>query len=112
MSILAATFHSRPQSLGRDIRLTPLLPEWMGRTYRYTDVRQVKGRGSGPRVVPAWMIAVAWDWLCKRGTLGQVELLNDLNVKRSAFVCALLARFSDVAVWQNRPPILERIAKP
>ncbi|MFN3002972.1 hypothetical protein [Mycolicibacterium wolinskyi] len=57
----------------------------------------------------AWMIVVAWEQLCKNGSLSQIELLNDLNVKRSAFVCALLAQFPDVVVVQDRPTVLERI---
>jgi hypothetical protein len=56
------------------------------------------------------MVAVAWDRLCKNGSLSQDELLNDLNVKRSAFVCALLAQFPDVVVRQTRPTVLELIA--
>jgi hypothetical protein len=56
------------------------------------------------------MIEVAWDRLCKSGSLRQDELLNDLNVKRSAFVCALLAQFPDVVVRQTRPIVLDLIA--
>ncbi len=50
-------------------------------------------RGTGPQTVPAWMIVVAWHHLRQKGELSQNELLNDLNVKRSAFVCALSAQF-------------------
>jgi len=49
-------------------------------------------RDAGPQRVPAWMIATAWERLRDNGELSQQELLNDLNVKRSAFVCALLAK--------------------
>ncbi|MGW4099092.1 hypothetical protein [Mycobacterium sp. NPDC004974] len=52
---------------------------------------------------------MAWEQLCKNGTLSHIELLNYLNVKRSAFVCALLAQFPDVVVVQNRPTVLEKI---
>jgi hypothetical protein len=55
------------------------------------------------------MFVAAWDRLCTNGILSQVELLNDLNVKRSAFVCAMLAQFPDVVVLQNRPTVLEKI---
>jgi hypothetical protein len=44
------------------------------------------------------MIATAWHRLLQRGRLSQQEVLEELNVKRSAFVCALLARFPDVEV--------------
>jgi hypothetical protein len=33
-------------------------------------------------------------------------LLNELNVKRSAFVCALLARFDGVEVELDKPIVL------
>jgi len=42
--------------------------------------------------------------------MSQVELINDLNVKRSAFVCALLAQFPDAVVRLDRPTVRERIA--
>ncbi|STZ41784.1 Uncharacterised protein [Mycolicibacterium gilvum] len=63
--------------------------------------------GSGPQLVPAWMIATAWARLCDKGELSQQELLNELNVKRSAFVCALVAKFPDVHIRSTRPTVLE-----
>lgn len=54
--------------------------------------------GTGPQLVPAWMVIAAWDYLQRYGRLAQTELLNNLNVKRSAFVCALLARLPGVEV--------------
>ncbi len=65
------------------------------------------GLGSGPQRVPAWMIAAAWDRLCDKGELSQQELLNELNVKRSAFVCALVAKFPEVHIRSTRPTVLE-----
>ena len=67
-------------------------------------------RGSGPQTVPAWMIVAAWNHLRQKGELSQNELLNDLNVKRSAFVCALLAQFPDVVVRSTRPTVLQLIS--
>ncbi|MBJ7339778.1 hypothetical protein [Mycolicibacterium sp.] len=64
-------------------------------------------RGSGPQLVPAWMIVTAWTHLRRHGRLSQDELLNELNVKRSAFVCALLSQFRDVSVQSSRPTVLE-----
>ncbi len=90
-------------------------PNWIAsvdRTGVWVETGRSRSRQSGPQLVPAWVIAVAWDRLCMNGTLSQVELLNDLNVKRSAFVCALLAQFPDVVVRQNRPTVLERITNP
>jgi hypothetical protein len=60
-------------------------------------------RGAGPRPVPAWMVQIAWDHLTKNGSLTNTHLLDVLNVKRSSFVCALLARFQDVEVVSERP---------
>ena len=67
-------------------------------------------RGSGPQLVPAWMVVAAWDRLRRRGQLSQSELLDELNVKRSAFVCALLALFPDVVVRSTRPTVLEIVS--
>jgi len=66
---------------------------------------------TGPQTVPAWMIVVAWNHLLQKGELSHVELLNDLNVKRSAFVCALLAQFPDVVVRSTRPTVLELVSR-
>lgn len=71
-----------------------------------------ESRGSGPQLVPAWMIAVAWRQLRKTGVLSHAELLDDLNVKRSAFVIALLAQFSDVIVRSTEPIVIELIGDP
>jgi hypothetical protein len=57
--------------------------------------------GRGPQLVPAWMVSAAWQHLAERGYLSQSELLDDLNVKRSAFVCALLAHFPGVEVGED-----------
>lgn len=74
----------------------------------WVETERSRARASGPQLVPAWMIVVAWEQLYKNGTLSHIELLNYLNVKRSAFVCALLAQFPDVVVVQDRPTVLER----
>ncbi|MDV3130185.1 hypothetical protein M1247_35145 [Mycobacterium sp. 21AC1] len=87
-------------------------PNWilsLDRTGVWVETERSRSRGTGPQMVPAWMIAVAWERLSKNGTLSHVELLNGLNVKRSAFVCALLAQFPDVLVRQDRPTVLEKI---
>ena len=53
------------------------------------------------------MIQIAWDWLQARGTLTARFLVatEGLNVKRSSFVCALLARLPEVTVVSTRPQI-------
>ncbi len=57
-------------------------------------------RRGAPQRVPAWMIQVAYDDLRLQGTLDNRRLLADdgLSVKRSSFVCALLARLPGVEV--------------
>lgn len=58
-----------------------------------------------PQLVPAWMIQAGWDRLRHQGSLTNRELLatDDLNVKRSSAVCALLARLPGVRVVSNDP---------
>lgn len=55
------------------------------------------------------MIVTAWEHLQKAGELSHAVLLNDLNVKRSAFVIALLAQFIDVVVRSTEPIVIELI---
>lgn len=66
-------------------------------------------RGAGPQLVPAWMVIVAWEHLRLRHLLSQSELLNELNVKRSAFVCALLRLFPGVILQSTRPTVLKLV---
>lgn len=47
--------------------------------------------------------------LQKKAVLTRAELLDDLNVKRSAFVVALLAQFTDAAVRSTHPIVIELI---
>ncbi len=65
---------------------------------------------TGPRLVPAWMIIAGWRHLTKHGRLSQVELLDDLNVKRSAFVAALLAHIPGVEIEEG-PNVVLRLKK-
>lgn len=73
----------------------------------WVETERSMSLGSGPQLVPAWMIAAAWDRLRDKGELSQQDLLNELNVKRSAFVCALVAKFPDVHIRSTRPTVLE-----
>lgn len=75
----------------------------------WVETLRSQSRGSGPQLVPAWMIVKAWQHLRKTGTLSHTELLEDLNVKRSAFVIALLAQFPEVVVKSNEPIVIELI---
>ncbi|WP_231743610.1 hypothetical protein [Mycobacterium sp. GA-2829] len=100
---------------GREIAtLSIKRPNWIVAVERagvWVETERSRARGSGPQLVPAWMIEVGWKQLCDIGSLSHVELLNDLNVKRSAFVCALLAQFPDVSVVQTQPTILELVGR-
>jgi hypothetical protein len=78
----------------------------IGREGVWVQTLRSKSLGSGPQLVPAWMIVTAWQQLRRSGILSQVELLEDLNVKRSAFVIALLAQFPDVIIRSNRPIVI------
>jgi hypothetical protein len=71
----------------------------------YLETERSKDKGSGPRLVPAWMLETAWAHLKANGELTNAYLLSSagLNVKRSSAVCALLARFPGVEVASTKP---------
>jgi hypothetical protein len=71
---------------------------WIG-----TERSRAAGRPA--QLVDAWMIQVAWDWLESHGSLTNRHLLatDGLNVKRSSFVCALLASLPEVEIRTRRP---------
>ena len=73
----------------------------------WVETERSMSLGSGPQLVPAWMITAAWNRLREAGELSQQELLSELNVKRSAFVCALVAKFPGVRIRSTRPTALE-----
>lgn len=87
----------------------PNLISAIGREGIWVETLRSERRRSGAQLVPAWMLMVAWQHLQKTGTLSHAELLNQLNVKRSAFVIALLAQFADVIVRSTRPIKVELI---
>lgn len=64
------------------------------------ETESSKSSLNGNPLTPAWMIELAWAHLRATGRLEQSYLVaNDgLNVKRSAFVMALLAQFPGVSV--------------
>ena len=61
--------------------------------------------GRPAQLVDAWMIQSAWEYLQAHGQLTNRHLLSTdgLNVKRSSFVCALLARLPGVHMASPRP---------
>lgn len=82
-------------------RARPNRITWINEDGVWVRTEKSDREGTGPQLVPAWMITAARNHLVKRGRLTQQELLEELNVKRSAFVCALLAHFPDVEVESN-----------
>lgn len=73
----------------------------------YVETARSREKGTGPQLVPSWMVALAWDYLRAHGTLTNRYLLDVLHVHRSAFVCALLARLPDVRRRPGRGITLE-----
>jgi hypothetical protein len=67
--------------------------------YVETEASQAKGRP--PQLVPAWMFELAYQALRSRGRLTQQSVLNELNIKRSAAVCAILARLEHVSISKD-----------
>jgi len=66
----------------------------------WVETRRSRAAGRPPQLVDAWMIQSAWDYLQAHGVLTNRFLLSTdgLNVKRSSFVCALLARLPGVDI--------------
>ena len=71
----------------------------------WVETNASRRKGLPPQHVAAWMIQIAWDWLEAHGRLAAAHLqaTNGLNVKRSSFVCALLAQLPDVELVSARP---------
>ena len=71
----------------------------------WVDTLRSRAAGRRSQLVNARMIQVAWDYLQAHGSLTSRYLLDKdgLNVKRSSFVCALLARLPDVEVACTAP---------
>ncbi len=61
---------------------------------------------TGPQLVDAWMLQLAWDYIKTSGQLSNTMLCNELHVHRSAAVCAILAQLSEIEVTSTFPVIL------
>jgi hypothetical protein len=72
----------------------------------WVETNRSRRRATGPQLVPAWMLNLAFAELVKHRTLTPARLLGELNIKRSAAVCALLARLPDVELVQHPNPHL------
>ena len=71
----------------------------------WVETERSRAAGRPPQLVEAWRVQVAWDWLQAHGSLTNRHLVatDGLNVKRSSFVCALLAVFPEAQVRSRRP---------
>lgn len=84
-------------------------PNWISEISRegvWVETARSRARATGPQLVPAWMINRAFRALVEHGTLTHARLLGELNVKRSAAVCALLAKLPGVEVAHDPAPRL------
>jgi hypothetical protein len=71
----------------------------------WVETAKSRALGRPAQLVEAWMIQIAWDWLQAHGSITARFLVaaDGLNVKRSSFVCALLARLPGVHIASRRP---------
>jgi hypothetical protein len=86
-------------------------PNWIDSVTKegvWLETEASRAKGTGPQLVPAWMLNTAWHHLRTHGALENQFLLSSegLNVKRSSAVCALLARLPWVEVTSTRPIVL------
>jgi len=80
----------------------------------WVETQRSRAAARPAQLVEAWMIQSAWDYLQAHGVLTNRFLLatDGLNVKRSSFVCSLLARLPGVRVVSTRPITLALRAGP
>jgi len=104
-ALMRSTFHLgqtvKTISQGQANKIVEILP-----TGILMGTERTESRGTGPQLVDAWMIELAWDSLKSCGELSNTTLLNELKVHRSSAVCALLAHFEGVRVVSTRPILL------
>ncbi len=81
---------------GNPNRVTEVTPQGI-----YIETEASRAKGNPAQEVPSWMFELAWETLRSRGKLTQQEVLNALNIKRSAAVCAVLARLAGVEVVRD-----------
>ena len=81
---------------GNPNRVTEVTPHGI-----YVETEASRAKGNPAQEVPSWMFELAWETLRSRGLLTQQEVLHDLNIKRSAAVCAILARLAGVQVVRD-----------
>jgi hypothetical protein len=86
------TLGSRPRpNYVRDVNATGIWVE----TQRSRALQDRAGRAAAQFVTPR-MLNLAWDTLKARGRLSNREILKELRIHRSSFVCAMLTRLPGV----------------
>jgi hypothetical protein len=99
-AVLAANPLVRTISDAKENRVHEVTPDGV-----WVETAKSRVLGRPAQLVEAWMIQIAWDWLQAHGSITARFLVatDGLNVKRSSFVCALLARLPDVHIASRRP---------
>jgi hypothetical protein len=72
----------------------------------WVETERSLGAKRPPQLIPPHMLNLAWDALRSRGELSNRDLLEELRVHRSSFVCAMLAKVPGVEVVSSRPVLL------
>ncbi|MBK6577691.1 MAG: phospholipase D family protein [Sandaracinaceae bacterium] len=72
----------------------------------WVETARSRERSAGAQLVPPRMLNLAWDTLRARGRLSNREMLEELRIHRSSFVCAVLARLPGVTVEPGRSIVL------
>lgn len=80
-------------------------------TQRSRKLQAGDGRAASQHI-PARMLNLAWDTLRARGRLTNRELLDELRVHRSSFVCAILARLPGVKREEGEGIVLTYALEP
>jgi hypothetical protein len=76
----------------------------------WVETARSRTREAGAQLVPPRMLNLAWDTLRTRGRLSNREMLDELRIHRSSFVCAVLARLPGVTVEPGRSIVLRYLA--
>ncbi|MDQ3034813.1 MAG: phospholipase D family protein [Myxococcota bacterium] len=69
----------------------------------WVETERSRERETGAQVVAPRMLNLAWDVLRARGKLTNREMLDELRIHRSSFVCAILGQLPDVTVTSKSP---------
>jgi HKD family nuclease len=71
------------------------------------QTKRSDAKKTGPQLIDAWMLQLAWDYIKSNGQLSNTMLCNELHVHRSAAVCAILAQLSEIEVTSTFPVVLK-----